>query len=112
MIDEITYICNKFEKRGPGSKGEKQACDYAAKQMKEYGCAPSEETIAIVSLLHDICNTGIKMILAAMLQDPQTLVIDPTQEGLRVRSCEDGFVGMLARKPTDEENSHRGVVCG
>ena len=38
MIDEITYICNKFEKRGPGSKGEKQACDYAAKQMKEYGC--------------------------------------------------------------------------
>ncbi len=38
MIDEITYICNKFEKRGPGSKGEKQACEYAAKQMKEYGC--------------------------------------------------------------------------
>ena len=38
MVDEITYICNKFEKRGPGSKGEKQACEYAAKQMKEYGC--------------------------------------------------------------------------
>ena len=38
MIDEITHICNKFEKRGPGSMGEKQACDYAAKQMKEYGC--------------------------------------------------------------------------
>ena len=38
MIDEITYICNTFEKRGPGSKGEKQACDYAAEQMKEYGC--------------------------------------------------------------------------
>ena len=38
MVDEITYICNKFEKRGPGSHGEKQACDYAAKQMKEYGC--------------------------------------------------------------------------
>ena len=38
MVDEITYICNKFEKRAPGSKGEKQACDYAAKQMKEYGC--------------------------------------------------------------------------
>ena len=38
MIDEITYICNKFEKRGPGSKGEKQACEYAAKQMKELGC--------------------------------------------------------------------------
>ena len=38
MIDEITYICNTFEKRGPGSKGEHQACEYAAKQMKEYGC--------------------------------------------------------------------------
>ena len=38
MIDEITHICNKFEKRGPGSHGEKQACEYAAKQMKAYGC--------------------------------------------------------------------------
>ncbi len=38
MVDEITYICNKFEKRAPGSHGEKQACDYAAEQMKEYGC--------------------------------------------------------------------------
>ena len=38
MIDEITYICNTFEKRGPGDHGEKQACDYAAEQMKEYGC--------------------------------------------------------------------------
>ena len=38
MVDEITYICEKFEKRGPGSKGEHQACEYAAKQMKEYGC--------------------------------------------------------------------------
>ncbi len=38
MIDEITYICNTFEKRAPGSKGEKQACEYAAEQMKEYGC--------------------------------------------------------------------------
>lgn len=38
MIDEITYICNTFEKRGPGSKGEKQACEYAAEQMKKYGC--------------------------------------------------------------------------
>ena len=38
MVDEITYICQKFEKRGPGSKGEHQACEYAAKQMKEYGC--------------------------------------------------------------------------
>ncbi len=38
MVDEITYICKTFEKRGPGSKGEHQACEYAAKQMKEYGC--------------------------------------------------------------------------
>ncbi len=38
MIDEITHICTKFEKRGPGSYGEKQACEYAAEQMKEYGC--------------------------------------------------------------------------
>lgn len=38
MIDEITHICTKFEKRGPGSKGEHQACEYAAEQMKEYGC--------------------------------------------------------------------------
>ncbi len=38
MIDEITYICNKFEKRGPGDYGEQQACEYAAEQMKEYGC--------------------------------------------------------------------------
>ena len=38
MVDEITYICQKFEKRAPGSKGEHQACEYAAKQMKEYGC--------------------------------------------------------------------------
>ena len=38
MIDEITYICTKFEKRGPGSKGEHQACEYAAEKMKEYGC--------------------------------------------------------------------------
>ncbi len=38
MIDEITHICEKFEKRGPGDIGEKQACEYAAEQMKEYGC--------------------------------------------------------------------------
>lgn len=38
MIDEITHICTKFEKRDPGSLGEKQACEYAAEQMKEYGC--------------------------------------------------------------------------
>ena len=38
MIDSITHICTKFEKRGPGDIGEKQACEYAAEQMKEYGC--------------------------------------------------------------------------
>lgn len=38
MIDEITHICTKFEKRAPGSYGEQQACEYAAEQMKELGC--------------------------------------------------------------------------
>ena len=38
MIDSITHICTKFEKRGHGDIGEKQACEYAAEQMKEYGC--------------------------------------------------------------------------
>lgn len=38
MIDEITHICTKFEKRDPGSKGEQQACEYMADQMKELGC--------------------------------------------------------------------------
>ena len=32
-------------------------CDIVSRdKMKEYGCAPSEETIAIVSLLHDLCK--------------------------------------------------------
>lgn len=38
MVDSITHICTKFEKRGPGEYGEQQACEYAAEQMKEYGC--------------------------------------------------------------------------
>ncbi len=38
MVDEITYICNKFEKRAPGSKGEKQATDYMGEALKELGC--------------------------------------------------------------------------
>lgn len=39
MIDEITHICTKFEKRDPGSLGEKQACEYMAKVLKEEcGC--------------------------------------------------------------------------
>ena len=38
MVDEITHICTKFEKRGPGSYGEQQACEYMAEQLKELGC--------------------------------------------------------------------------
>lgn len=39
MLKEITYICKKFEKRAPGSKGEEQACEYMANVLKkECGC--------------------------------------------------------------------------
>lgn len=39
MLDEITHIIKKFEKRDPGSLGEKQACEYMAKVLKEdCGC--------------------------------------------------------------------------
>lgn len=39
MLDEITHIIKTFEKRDPGSKGEKQACEYMAKVLKEdCGC--------------------------------------------------------------------------
>ena len=39
MIDEITHICKTFEKRDPGSKGEKQACEYMADVLKnDCGC--------------------------------------------------------------------------
>ena len=39
MVDEITHICKTFEKRSPGSKGEKQACDYMAEVLKkDCGC--------------------------------------------------------------------------
>ena len=38
MVDEITHICTKFEKRGPGDLGEKQASDYCAEEMKKLGC--------------------------------------------------------------------------
>lgn len=39
MIDEITHIIKNFEKRDPGSKGEKQACQYMADVLKnECGC--------------------------------------------------------------------------
>lgn len=39
MVDEITHICKNMEKRDPGSVGEKQACEYMAKVLKEEcGC--------------------------------------------------------------------------
>lgn len=39
MIDEITHICKNFEKRAPGSEGEKQACEYMAEVLKkDCGC--------------------------------------------------------------------------
>ncbi len=39
MVKEITHIIKTFEKRSPGSKGEKQACEYMAKVLKEdCGC--------------------------------------------------------------------------
>ena len=38
MVTEISYICNKLDKRAPGSKGEHQAAEYAATQMKKLGC--------------------------------------------------------------------------
>lgn len=43
MIDEITYIIKNFEKRAPGSKGEKQACEYMADVLKkDCGCEKAE----------------------------------------------------------------------
>ncbi len=38
IIDDITHICTAFEKRGPGTKGEQQACEYLADEMKKLGC--------------------------------------------------------------------------
>ena len=39
MQKEIEYIIKNFEKRDPGSKGEKQACDYMAETLKkDCGC--------------------------------------------------------------------------
>ncbi|MCH5191892.1 MAG: M28 family peptidase [Oscillospiraceae bacterium] len=38
MIDEITHICKEFETRAPGSKGEEQACEYAAQTLRDLGC--------------------------------------------------------------------------
>ena len=39
MVKEITYICKNLGKRDPGSEGEKKACEYMAKVLKEdCGC--------------------------------------------------------------------------
>ena len=39
MVEEITYICKNLDKRSPGSEGEKQACEYMAKVLREdCGC--------------------------------------------------------------------------
>lgn len=39
MLDEITHIIKTFEKRSPGSEGEKQACEYMADVLKnDCGC--------------------------------------------------------------------------
>ena len=42
MIDEITHIIKTFEKRSPGSNGEKQACDYMAGVLKDLGCEKAD----------------------------------------------------------------------
>lgn len=38
MVKEITHIIKSFEKRSPGSNGEKQACVYMADVLKKLGC--------------------------------------------------------------------------
>ena len=38
MVDEITHICTKLPKRGPGSEGEKLSCEYIGQTMKDLGC--------------------------------------------------------------------------
>ena len=39
MIDEITHIIKTFDKRDPGSRGERQACQYMAEVLqKDCGC--------------------------------------------------------------------------
>ena len=39
MIDESTHICKDMDTRSPGTKGEKEACEYMAKVLKEdCGC--------------------------------------------------------------------------
>ena len=50
MIDEITHICKDMPKRGPGSEGEKIACEYMAEVLKnDCGC----ERVAVESFLEN-----------------------------------------------------------
>ena len=43
MIDEITHIIKTFDKRDPGSKGERQACQYMAEVLqKDCGCEQAD----------------------------------------------------------------------
>jgi hypothetical protein len=43
MVDEITHIIKTFDKRDPGSKGEKQACEYMADVLKkDCGCETAQ----------------------------------------------------------------------
>ena len=37
-IKEITHICKNIPKRGPGSEGEKLACEYMADRLRDLGC--------------------------------------------------------------------------
>ncbi len=43
MVKEITHIIKSFEKRSPGSNGEKQACVYMADVLKKLGCEAKVE---------------------------------------------------------------------
>ena len=48
MIDEITHICKDMDTRSPGTKGEKEACEYMAKVLKEeYGIEPAAAAVAV-----------------------------------------------------------------
>ena len=39
MIDEITHICKDMDTRSPGTKGEKEACEYMVKKTPAHSSA-------------------------------------------------------------------------
>ena len=43
MIDEITHICKDMDTRSPGTKGEKEACEYMAKAVSYTHLAVSRD---------------------------------------------------------------------